>query len=402
MSRRSTWLAWGLASLAIALHLVGHLFVVLGIGIGTPGDEETTVGGVGFLVAFYVFPLVGAVIATRRPEHAIGWLFLAGGVVLGLSDGAASYADYALYADPGRLPAGNWAAWTVSLLDPSFAFCIVLLLLLFPEGRLASRRWRLVLGALVAAVVAVTVTTAIKPGLVFDQSLPVENPAGIGGVEQIREMLSQLGSAVLLMVAILAIFGAVLRYRRTRGVERQQFKWFAFAAGLLLASMVVMPLTALGVPDQLAVALIGSAFAGVALAVGVAILRYRLYEIDRVISKTLVYGSLTVILGVAYSALVLAAQAVFSSFAGGSNLAIAASTFVVAVLFLPMRARVQRFVDRRFFRRRYDARGTLETFGTRVRDHIELNALCAELEGVVHDTMQPAHVSVWLSHRGRS
>ena len=137
MRRRYAWLAWGLATLAIALHLFGHVFVVLGIGIGTPGDGETTLGGAGFLVAFYAFPLVGAVIATRRPEHAIGWLFLASGLVLGLSDGAASYADYALYADPGRLPAGNWAAWIVSWLDPAFALCIVLLLLLFPDGRLA-------------------------------------------------------------------------------------------------------------------------------------------------------------------------------------------------------------------------------------------------------------------------
>jgi hypothetical protein len=193
----------------------------------------------------------------------------------------------------------------------------------------------------------------------------------------------------------------VLRYRRTRGVERQQFKWFAFAAGVLLASMVGMVLTSVGVPDELAVALVGAAFAGVALAVGVAVLRYRLYEIDRVISKTLVYGSLTVILGLAYAALVLAGQAVFASFAGGSNLAIAVSTLVVAALFLPVRARVQRFVDHRFFRRRYDARGTLEAFSSRMRDQVALDALCAELEGVVHETMQPAHVSLWLPDRGR-
>jgi len=397
MSRPTAWLAWGLAGLAISLHVFGHVFVVLGIGTGTPGDSETTLGAAGFLVAFYAFPLVGAVIATNRPDNAIGWVFLAMGIVLGLTDAATSYADYGLFAVDEPLPAAEWAAWTVAWLDGLFLLCLILILLLFPDGRLASRRWRPVLWALVAAGVAMTVGPAIKEGIIFESSLPVENPAGIGGIEPWRETLSTAGFLLSVVVTPLAVGGAVARFRRARGVERQQFKWFALSACLLPVAMLLMALTGVGFPGELAIALVGIAFAGIVVAVGVAILRYRLYEIDRVISRTLVYGSLTVILGAAYVGLVLAGQALFSSFAGGSNLAIAASTLVIAALVLPARSRVQRFVDRRFYRRRYDAQRTLEAFGARLREQVELETLTADLGSVVDATMQPAHVSLWLA-----
>jgi hypothetical protein len=192
----------------------------------------------------------------------------------------------------------------------------------------------------------------------------------------------------------------VVRFRRSRGIERQQMKWLAWAGAVPVTAFAVSFTESTFVDEGLIVDVVFiTGFAGLMLvpvAVAIAILRYRLYEIDRVISKTLVYGLVTVVLGAAYVALVLAGQAVSSSFAGGSNLAIAVSTLIVAALFLPLRGRVQRLVDRRFYRRRYDAQRTLDAIGTRLREQIDLDGLCADLEAVVTETMQPAHVGLWL------
>jgi hypothetical protein len=402
VTRSHVWAAWALAGLAIAFHVVSHVFVLLGIGVGTPGDRDVTPSEAGFVVAFYAYPLVGAVIATRRPENAIGWLFLATGIVLGLDDAAASYSDYALFTNPGALPGGVWAAWTVSWLDPAFFFFVVLLVLLFPSGRLPSRRWRPVLVALVVAVIAGTVTSAIEPGLIFDSSLPVENPAGVETARTARGIVSLLSFVTFIASAALTVVGAVLRFRSARGVERQQFKWFVLAACFLVASLVLIAFVPLGLPEQPAEALVGLAFAGVAVSVGIAILRYRLFEIDRVISRTLVYATLTTILVAVYVGLVLAGQTLFSSFAGGSNLAIAVSTLVVAALFLPLRTRVQRVVDRRFYRSRYNAQRTLDGFGARLREQVELELLAGDLRSVVAETMQPTETSLWLRPGGGS
>jgi hypothetical protein len=202
------------------------------------------------------------------------------------------------------------------------------------------------------------------------------------------------------LVFAVSLAALVVRFRRSRGVERQQMKWLAWAGAVpvcaFAASLAISPFFDGGLLVNFVFI---TGFAGLMLvpaAVAIAILRYRLYEIDRVISKTLVYGFVTVVLGAAYVALVLAGQAVFSSFAGGSNLAIAASTLVVAALFLPLRGRVQRFVDQRFYRRRYDAQRTLAAFGTRLREQVELDGLRSDLQSVVRETMQPAHVSLWL------
>jgi hypothetical protein len=195
-----------------------------------------------------------------------------------------------------------------------------------------------------------------------------------------------------LLVAILA--SVVVRFRRSRGDERQQLKWMLVAAAALVGHILVTE--TFGLPDEIVNVLFALAVASIPVAAGIAILRYRLYDVDVVIRKTLVYGSLTVLLGLAYVALVLAAQAVFSSFAGGSDLAIAVSTLVVAAFFLPVRSRVQRLVDRRFYRRRYDAQRTLAAFGARLREQTELDALSADVRTVVVETMQPAHVTLWV------
>jgi hypothetical protein len=391
-------LAWPLAGLAVGLILLGQLVILFGIGVGTPLDDEIALDVLGNYVAFYAFPLVGALIATRQPENATGWLFVAIGLCQGITLAGAAYADYALFAGRASLPAGAWAAWVAAGVDVVFIIGILTLVLLFPTGRPPSRRWRRVLAALVAGGLMLMLATLLNPGQFFDP-LPIDNPAAFGGAGTLSNVVAVVGALVFVPAGIATLGGAVLRFRRARGVERQQFKWFALAVSLLLACFL---LTTLGVLESLTYALIGFAFAGIPVSVGIAILRYRLYDIDRVISKTLVYGSLTVLLGAAYVALVLGGQALFSSFAGGGDLAIAVSTLAVAALFLPLRARVQRLVDRRFYRRRYDAQRTLEAFGARVREHVELDMLRTELVGAVGETVQPEHVSLWLRLRATS
>jgi len=385
-------LAWPLAALAVGLSLLGQLILVLGIGVATPLEDEIGLGQVGHYVALYAFPLVGALIATRRPENAIGWLFVAIGLCQGITLASAAYADYALFAGRATLPAGAWAAWVAAGIDIVFIIGIFMLVLLFPSGRPPSPRWRWVLAALLAGGLGLTLSTLLRTGHVFEP-LPVENPAGLEGAGTLLDVVGGIGALLLVPAATVTLLGAVVRFRRSRGVERQQFKWFALAVSVLFACFL---LTTFGVLGDVSYALIGLAFAGIPVSVGIAILRYRLYDIDRVISRALVYAALTAILGAAYVGLVLAGQAVFASFAGGGDLAIAVSTLAVAALFLPLRARVQRFVDRRFYRRRYDAQRTLEAFGARLREHVELDGLRRDLDGVVRETMQPAHVALWL------
>jgi hypothetical protein len=385
-------LAWALAGLAVGLHLLAHLFVVLGIGVGTPLDDELTLENVGHYVAFFAFPVVGGLVASRRPENAIGWLFIAIGISSGITLLCAAYADYAAFADRASLPAGAWVAWVAAAFDVVFFVAIDVLVLIFPSGRPPSRRWTFVLASLLAGGFLLAVNALLKPGEVFEP-LPIENPAGIGGAKPYLDVVEAVGALLLLPAAVITYLGALWRFWHARGAERQQFKWFALAACFLLISFLAATVPGTG---AVSMAMIGFAFASVPLSVGIAVLRYRLYDIDRVISRTVVYGSLTLILGAAYAGLVLAGQALFSSFAGGSNLAIAGSTLVVAALFLPLRARLQRFVDRRFYRRRYDAQRTLDAFGSRLREHVELDGLRTDLEGVVAETMQPTHVSLWL------
>jgi hypothetical protein len=256
----------------------------------------------------------------------------------------------------------------------------------------------------VAVAVVGVLAAALDPSTLDIDGNRID-PLGIsGGVADVTEVVNDASGALAPVVFAASLAALVVRFRRSRGVERQQLKWLAFAGAIPVAAFALSFVLGSFVSGGLLLdAIFVTGFAALMLipvAVGVAILRYRLYEIDRVISRTLVYGSLTVVLGAAYAGLVLAGQAVFSSFAGGSNLAIAVSTLVVAALFLPLRSRVQRVVDRRFNRHRYDAQQTLEAFGSRLREQVDLATLTGELRGVVEETIQPSHVSVWLRSGG--
>ncbi len=388
--RTARWLAWGLLALAIACIPIGIVIVAT---TGTHVGQAIIITP----LACLTFSTVGALVAAGALRNAVGWLLLACGLVMGLSIVTSALhswdtATAGTFAGASFVALLDGLAWLIPL-----GFLLPRVMLLFPDGRLPSPRWRFV-GWAQYGILAGVLAFALRPGPIQDYE-QYENPIGIGALAFMRRLPSAF-SAVLGVVFVCLMLSAVLsvivRFRRSRGVERLQMKWVAWGVGSTAALWIADPLARSLLHTDVVGPLPLLALVLAPVTIGVAVLRYRLYEIDRVISRTLVYGVLTVILGAAYAGLVLGGQAVFSSFAGGSNLAIAVSTLVVAALFLPVRSRVQAFVDRRFYRRRYDAQRTLESFGARLREQVELATLSGDLRGVVGDTMQPAHVSLWL------
>ena len=388
----ATRLAWGLAALALALLVAGY-----GTAIAIDASVFATLDLLVLAIAV-AFAIVGALVAARHPSNPIGRIFL--GVALsfglyGVTEGLQAYGSQA-GADPGVLVGAaavyNELIWVWFVLVP-----LAFVPLLFPDGRLLSRRWRPIAWCAGVGIAGAFITTSLTPDL-LPASASVRNPFATDS-----PLLDPLGLVSLLLMYV-GIFGSVasivVRFRRAGRVQRQQIKWLA-AAGALLA--VIAPLDA-----ALESVLGGAAFTattlaamGLPAAVGVAILRYRLYDIDVVINRALVYATLTASLAGAYLGVVLILQLALGGLTESSNLAVAGSTLAVAALFRPARARIQAVVDRRFFRRKYDAARTLEAFSSRLRDQVELGALSAELRGVVADTMQPAHVSLWLREGSR-
>ena len=396
MKRRWTWwLAWGMWLFTLACFVSGAVFSAL-IKTHDAGDPSTSGPALGAaLIAFQLLATVGALIASRQPRNAIGWLFCAAAALCQLAN---SVGAYTYFAAERSLPG---VAWPSALFAPTWGTGILLVgvfgFQLFPDGRPVSPRWRWLVVASAAVVSLATVSAMLTPGKLDGAPGRHVNPIGVAGMRQIAN-----ATWVALLVLLLAsVVSLVIRFRRSRGVERQQLKVFTvtvcFVIGSIVAEALLHQLTNVLDPigsytDVVWLLLISL----IPASVGVAILRYRLYDVDRVISKTLVYGSLTVVLGAVYVGLVLAAQALLSSFAG-SSLAVAVSTLIVAALFLPVRTRLQNLVDRRFYRRRYDAQRTLAGFGSRLREQIELDALSADLLGAVGETMQPSSASLWLN-----
>ncbi len=350
-----------------------------------------------FLVGTLAFGVVGAIVAQHQPRNPIGWLFVAMAAVEGWSGLAYGWASYSF--EVSALPAATYAAWFAtwaSVLAPGFiAFC----LLLFPDGRLVSPRWRLAAWASLGLLAIIVARFALVPGPLSDFPA-VGNPLGVDALAPLSELPEDLLFAPLLACAAAAL---VVRLRRSRGVERQQVKWFAYSAAMIPLFLVVGG-TIGAVTDSPDDSAMGHAFAflfavilaGLPVSAGLAILRHRLYDIDRIISRTLVYGVLTATLVATYLVSVLLFGIVLEPLAGGSDLAVAASTLAVAALFRPVRGRIQQVVDRRFYRSRYDAALTVEAFAGRLRQEVDLDAVSTDLRLVVHDTVQPAHVSLWL------
>jgi hypothetical protein len=345
------------------------------------------------------FSTVGAVIASRSsPKNPIGWLFCAIGLSFGVIHFSAEYANYALLAQPRTLVGGEAAAWILTwgwVLAVGF---IVFLALLFPDGRLPGRWWRWFAWLSLLLIFTGAVWGALTPGLILSLGR-INNPLGVEGLPNVWK-LTQTLMLTLIFVSAASLF---VRLRRARGVERQQIKWFTYtgvvaSSAALLTYTISEPMGAEWL-KWVGYVVMQVALIGMPVSMGIAILRYRLYEIDLIINRTLVYGALTALLVAVYLGGVTATQAIFRALTGQQEqpqLAIVVSTLVIAALFNPLRRRIQGFIDRRFYRRKYDAAKTLEAFSAKLRDETDLEALNAELVGVVMETMQPAHVSLWL------
>jgi hypothetical protein len=383
-SRGARRLGWSLFGIAALIAAAGGTFVAV------RGGSASTVAG---LVTWAGMAAIGALVVSSRPRNPIGWIFCAGGVMLALASFGSEYAPQAA-EDPGALPAGQALAWAGEWVwAPPLGALLVFVFLLFPDGRLPSPRWRPVALLGGAATALFVLERALRPGP-LRQTPAYDNPLGVDALGEVIRVADYL-TLVTCGVAVLASIASVpLRLRHARGEERQQLKWFAYGAAV--AGICVL----IGGPLWDAVpalrVLVPGGVLALTLTIVIGILKHRLYDIDVVINRTLVYGALTATLAGAYVGSVLLLQLALSPLTEESDLAIAGSTLAVAALFRPARARIQGMVDRRFYRRHYDAARTLERFGARLRDEVELDAISADLRGVVAETVQPTHVSVWL------
>ena len=398
-ARRLAWSLWGLSVLLLAAEAA---FAVLNRGTDV-GDSFGAAFDTLFRLIILVFATIGALVAARRPRNPIGWIMAGAAVPLAFSGVAHGYAVYALFADPGSLPGGDVMAWLASwIFLPSLFVLPPLLFLLFPTGRVLGPRWRPVGWLIALGTLAIVPAWTLPPGPLGEGAFEeVANPVGVEGAGPLLDTVGGLGWFALAAGIVASAASMVVRLRRSRGVERQQLKWVATAAALFAAVCLVTAATLQKEYGEVGEIVVLLSYSAIPVAAGYAILRHRLYDIDLVINRALVYGALTVLLASAYAGLVLLLGLALSPLTSGSDLAIALSTLAVAALFVPVRRRVQAWVDRRFYRRKYDAARTLERFGARLRSQTDLEALRAELTGAVAETMQPAHVSLWLREGGR-
>jgi hypothetical protein len=381
-ARTARWVAGCIAAGTIALMAGGLALAYVDRHLVSAGLTNWDFSDVFGQVTNIAVPVMGFVLASRRPANRIGWLALAAGLGLGLSRFSTSYGLRALVAAPGSVPAGRAVAWLANWTWVIPLAVIAFVFLLFPTGRLRSRRWR-VAGWFVGGALAVTAVGALVGATrVWSHPFTAQAPAFVSAI-------------LILLPAALAVSVAavVVRFARSSGEERLQLKWFVAAALLVVAT-----LTASVVTNSVAAAVLDNlAFLCVNAAVAIAVLKYRLYDIDRVISRTVAYAIVTGLLIGIYTGLVLLATQVLGL---RTPVAVAAATLAAAALFSPVRRRVQRVVDRRFNRARYDADKTVAAFAARLKDAVDLDAVRADLTGVVHQALEPAHVSVWISQRG--
>jgi hypothetical protein len=386
----AAWLAWSMWALTVVFSALCPLM---------PADQNPS----GFLVFVGVmtvtYSTVGAIIVSRRPENSIGWLLCAFGFLIAAGQFSGLYAFKALVARPGSLPAGEVAAWFAAWLAGPAWGVFPYLLLLFPNGNLLTRRWRPLLWANGILIALSIVVGALYSGPIGFGA--VRNPIGIEAAEDVLTVVGDSGFYLYTSLMLLSVVCVYLRFRRAGGTERQQIKWLAYAAALLgclalVDTVVELLFGSFAVWFDL---LVVGALLCLPISIGVAVLRYRLYDIDTLINRTLVYGSLTLMLALVYFGGVTATQALLRTLTDQQELpqlVIVASTLVIAALFNPFRRRIQSLIDRSFYRKKYDAAKTLEGFSMKLRDETDLEALSDDLVGVVRETMQPAHDSLWL------
>jgi len=389
-ARNLAWVGWTLTISLVAGALV----------LGLANRPEAPLYEVTSTIITPTFATLGALIASRRPGNVIGWIFLASGALGGVNMFSGQYASVALALDGPTLPGGALAAWSAILAQSSFSVSILFLVLLFPDGMLPSRRWRPLAWAIGTFIAISLVIVALSPGPLPDFP-SASNPFGVEAAMPPGSVLAA-GGLVLPACVVAVILSLILRFYRSRGEERLQLKWFTYAVTVgLLTPLLLGELApaAFEVLGRLAWTL---AFLSLPVSAAVAILKYRLYDIDRIINRTIVYAALTAVLILVYVGSVFSLQYLFRALTGEtSQIVIVASTLAIAALFNPFRRRIQAFVDRRFYRKKYDAARTLEAFSARLQDETDLAALADDLTEVARTTMRPSHVSLWLRESER-
>jgi hypothetical protein len=406
-ARAKRWIAWGAFVTALVLWLNSGVLGWLTRSAHTDNGwgESSFAVEIAFGLILATFPLVGLLIALRRPETPIGWLLLAIGIFWGIA-GMTSYADYGIVVHPGSLPGAALVASIAGhMWAPPIGLMGTFLLLVFPDGRLPGPRWRWVAYLSAFAIAGTSVVLLVTPGTMGDNGYPdTINPLGIEALHGV------IGSAQIIMLLLPVMMvasaaGLVVRFRRSHGVERQQIKWLAAAAAAVAATYLVAMAASLLTPASVSgsewvtasqnLALLS--FGLIPVAIGIAVLRYRLYEIDVIIRKTLVYAVLIGALALVYLGGISLIGWALRDVAGQSSaLAVTLSTLAVAAAFQPLRHRIQLTVDRRFFRQTYDAQRTLDAFNGRLREQVDLDSLQNEVLGVARQTLQPGNATLWL------
>jgi hypothetical protein len=398
--RYATWLAWSLVALSMALLAGGVSLALVARSFGTElqpthESEADPTGAIVKLVTLLTFSVVGTIIASRQPRNAIGWIFCGIGLAVGLGSFTGGYAEYRLAGDstPGSL--GETAAWFSSWTWILWVYVpATFLLLLFPNGRPPSPRWRSVAWCAALGIIGFIAGSALQPGPL--EGYPqITNPYGVDSPILLVGVVGAIVGGVSMVASAVSL---IVRMRQAGTVERQQIKWLAYGGAVVIGAIFVAGVIAIW-SAPISYAAIGFSLLGLPIFTGIAIVRHRLYDIDVVINRTLVYGSLTATLVLIYFGGVVSTQALFRAVTGQEQqpqLAIVGSTLAIATLFDPLRRRIQSFIDRRFYRSKYDAQKTLDAFSSRLRDETDLDALSGDLEGVVRETMQPAYVSLWL------
>jgi hypothetical protein len=392
MTRRRHLLAISLPAISAALLALSIAVAAATRGVLSHGDAWSAIS---LMLVVVAFSAVGAMVALRLPDNPIGWLLATVGLLFALVMAASMSTTWVLQT--GSLPrdVGEWISVAGNLWVPALGIIGTQLPLRLPDGRLPSPRWKWFSRVTVALIAVSFVGMAVQPGRVNDFA-GTANPIGSEALKPI---------ATVFVLVILSFIGGVaaliVRYRRASDHDRVQLRWVAFGGAVFLVVYIVTQVIGSAVAEHSTAGnaitfLAGAAFAALPIAIGYAILKHRLYDIDVVINRALVYGSLTATLAGTYLGTVLLLQLALNGITGDSGLAVAASTLAVAALFRPARARIQAAVDRRFFRRKYDAQRTLEAFSSRLRDELSLDGLSAELRAIVTETMQPAHLSIWL------
>src|SRR5215210_463279 len=399
--RTASWIAWSMGALSLALTGFGiGVLIFLNLSYPDVPIYDYWVDATAIAVSFST---VGAIIASRRPQHPVGWLFCTIGLLAAVDHFCGEYATYAVLGRPDSLPVGEAAAWVRSWIWSVTGGLGVFLLLLFPDGRLPGARWRYLAWLNGSVAVVGAVALAFSPGPI-DGLAPIRNPLGVGSLGSAGMVyVVNLVEVLQATIALAAALSPFVRLRHARFGERQQIKWFAYAATILIIGrLLASPATeaaGAGWIWSIGFVIYVVGIMSLPVAVGIAILRHHLYNIDLIINRTLVYGSLTVMLAAVYFGSVAAIEAIVRALTAREDqpqLVVVVTTLVIAALFNPLRRRVQAFIDRRFYRKKYDATQVLHTFSAKLRDETDLDRLTLELLGMVRETMQPAHLSLWL------